>query len=234
MQVAGSTDRGLVREMNEDSIYFDKALFIVADGMGGHLAGEVASKDAIICIKDFLQENTGADTLFIISQAIKYANKYIFNKAKSNKQYKGMGTTVTLAKVVKNQLFYAHVGDSRLYIFRNNVLDKITTDHSLVAQLLETGQITAEQAAQHPNKNIITKAVGTLDDVEPDKEQIQLEDNDIILLCSDGLTNMLKTEEISQVILENQNNPQNIVDYLIHCAKQAGGTDNISVICFKY
>ena len=234
LQVAGSTDIGLVRKVNEDSIFFNDDIFIVADGMGGHMAGEVASQDAISCIKDFLEQNFEKEPLFTIGGSIKHANKYIFSKAKSDCKYKGMGTTVTLAKIVRNQLFYAHIGDSRLYIFRDDYLDKITSDHSLVAQLVEIGQLTDEQAAQHPNKNIITKAVGTFEDIEPDTGQCELKEGDIILLCSDGLTNMINTDKIKQIILENFNNVQNIVNHLVDEAKKAGGNDNISVICIKY
>lgn len=233
MQIAGRTDRGLVRELNEDSIFFSDSLFIVADGMGGHLAGDVASADAINCVKVFSAENSD-NIKNMLGEAIKYANKNIYAKAQSDARYKGMGTTVTLALIEGEELFYAHIGDSRLYLFRQQNLEKITSDHSLVAELLQSGQITAEQAEQHPNKNVITKAVGSTEDIAPDEGHFALEPEDIILLCSDGLTNMLKKEHIAEIILANKENLEDIVDCLVDCAKKAGGTDNISVICCKY
>ena len=132
MKVVGRTDRGRIREKNEDSVLAEPALCIVADGMGGHLAGEVASRDAIICVDEFIGANTGGDRLTVLSEAVKYANKYVFDKAQTSGQYKGMGTTITLASVADGKLFYAHVGDSRLYLFRNEKLKRITSDHSFI------------------------------------------------------------------------------------------------------
>ena len=235
MYVSGKTDCGLVRQVNEDNIFFDSSLFIVADGMGGHLAGEIASFDAIACIKDFMTENAdNEEVLFIIDKAVKFANKYIFDKSQTDISYKGMGTTVTLAKMISERLYYAHVGDSRIYLFRNKELKQITTDHSLVAELLISGQITPEQALVYPNKNVITKAVGTAENVEADTGYFDLVEDDIIILCSDGVTNMLNDETICKIIVEHENNIDTMTDTFVSEANAAGGSDNISVICLKY
>ncbi|MDR2007195.1 MAG: Stp1/IreP family PP2C-type Ser/Thr phosphatase [Acidaminococcales bacterium] len=234
MKVIGGTDRGLVRENNEDSILAEPDLCIVADGMGGHLAGEIASRDAIACVKEFIGDNKGRDRLFVLAEAVKYANKYIFNKAQSGVQYKGMGTTVTVASVTEDKLFYAHVGDSRLYLFRNAKLERITSDHSFIAQLLESGQITPEEAAVHPNKNVITKAVGAAPDIDPDTGCVALLAKDVFLICSDGLTNMLPDGAIAEIIGGGLENPEEMAGRLIEAANAAGGIDNISVICMQY
>ncbi|MDR3349746.1 MAG: Stp1/IreP family PP2C-type Ser/Thr phosphatase [Acidaminococcales bacterium] len=234
MKVFGRTDRGLVRENNEDSILAEPNLCIVADGMGGHLAGEIASRDAITCANEFIGAHEGHDRLFVIAEAVRYANKYIFNKAQREALCQGMGTTLTLASVAGDKLFYAHVGDSRLYLFRNAKLERITADHSFVAQLLASGQITPEEAAVHPSKNVITKAVGAAPDIAPDTGCVDLLAKDVFLVCSDGLTNMLTDEAIAEIIGKSPGDPEEAAVRLIDAANAAGGFDNISVICMQY
>jgi len=235
VQVAGVTDRGCVRETNEDSIFFESSLYIIADGMGGHLAGEVASKEAILCIKDLLVDEKDVKKIpELLKDAFDKANKHIYDMAQNKEEYKGMGTTVTLAKLIDDELFYAHVGDSRLYRYAKKNFEQITRDHSLVAQMVETGQITKEEANTHPNKNIITKAVGTASSIEPDIGSLKLNTGDIILLCSDGLTNMLTNEQIVDILSKGKNDVNKIVTKLLKEANNAGGKDNISIICLQY
>ncbi len=236
MQAAGLTDRGCVRETNEDSILLDRSLYAVADGLGGHLAGEVASRKALQCIKEFLAEVsiTEKNAIEFLSQAIDAANREVFSLSAEKTEYNGMGTTIVLVKAVRGVLFYAYVGDSRLYLFRGDALSQITRDHSLVAQMLVDGCITPDQAAVHPSKNIITRAVGTAATVQADTGRIELLKGDILLLCSDGLTNMLSDEEMQDKIAKHKQSIGKLAEELLVAAKQAGGDDNISIICLKY
>lgn len=235
VQVAGVTDRGCVREKNEDNIFFESSLYIIADGMGGHLAGEVASKEAILCLKKFLlEENDIEKILILFKEAFLKTNNHIYDMAQNNEDLKGMGTTVTLAKVIGDELFYAHVGDSRLYRYSKENFEQITADHSLVAQMVEKGQITKEEANIHPNKNIITKAVGIATAIEPDMGSFKLNNDDVVLLCSDGLTNMLTNEQIVEILNNNKKDINNMVAKLLEKANEAGGKDNVSIICLQY
>ena len=231
MLVAGKSDRGIVREHNEDSIHIGEGLYMVADGMGGHLAGEVASKEAISAVlKSFSKAKKDDEIFLLLENAVKYANEIVRTKAKTTIECNGMGTTLTFVKIYNGKFYYAHVGDSRIYILKNDVLTKITTDHSLVEELYLTGQITKEEASLHPNKNIITKAVGTSDNIVPDVGVIDFAKGDALLLCSDGLTTMLTDDTIEKMIFENKNNPDALVDTLVKKANEMGGRDNISVI----
>lgn len=234
VQVAGITNRGCVREINEDSIFMESSLYIVADGMGGHLAGEVASKEAIICLKKYLLGKEEENIPDLLKEAVKQANKQIYEMSIDKEEYKGMGTTVTLAMLFDDELFFAHVGDSRLYRYSQEYFEQMTTDHSLVAQMVETGQITEEEANTHPSKNIITKAVGTGIIIEPDIGSFKLKKGDIILLCSDGLTNMLTNEQIVDILNKYKDDLDKVVAELLEKANDAGGNDNISIICLQY
>ncbi len=236
MQVAGLTDRGCVREINEDTILLDKSLYAIADGMGGHLAGEVASQKALECVKEHLAALAfnAKSALGVLEEAVQIANRKVFCLSNEKPEYNGMGTTLTLIKVIRGELFYVHVGDSRLYLFRDGKLSQITTDHSLVAQMVVDGQITVDEAAVHPGKNIITRAVGTADFVQPDSGSIDLAKGDILIICSDGLTNMVSDEELAQKAEKYKQSVGRLASELLNTAKQAGGDDNISIICLKY
>jgi len=228
------SDVGNVREINEDFIgkYEDDefALYIVADGMGGHNAGDVASKIAVESCIEFIKNNVGAENIEdLLKDAIKYANNNIYLKAKSNKKLCGMGTTITAFLIHNNEAVVANVGDSSCYIIEDN-LKKVTKDHSLVQQLVDDGSITEEEAINHPNKNIITRALGTKETVDIDIFKINMNSIRKVILCTDGLSNEVSKEEMYNIILENTN--QRACELLVDLCKSKGGRDNISVIIF--
>ena len=242
MNIGASTDRGRIRENNQDYYYFSKSsklpLFIVADGMGGHKAGEVASKMAVdVIVKVFTEadinkldrEDVIIDT---IRRAIVEANNVIFQKSIEDLECNGMGTTITIAYLLNNKLIIGHIGDSRAYSIKDNELKQETEDHSLVAQLVKNGSITAKEAQFHPQKNIITRAVGTSKSIDIDIVIAEVKKDDIILLCTDGLTNMVDESEIKNIIFTNEN-MQSACDNLVKKANELGGIDNITVIAVK-
>ncbi|MCD3201645.1 Stp1/IreP family PP2C-type Ser/Thr phosphatase [Clostridium botulinum C/D] len=228
------SDVGNVREVNEDSIgkYEDDefALYIVADGMGGHNAGDVASKIAVESCIEFIKNNeTLKSTEDLLKDAIKYANNNIYLKAKSSKMLCGMGTTITAFLIHDNEAVVANVGDSSCYLIEDT-LKKVTKDHSLVQQLVDDGSITEEEAINHPNKNIITRALGTKETVDIDTFKINMNSMCKVILCTDGLSNEVSKEEMYNIILENTN--QKACELLVDLCKSKGGRDNISVIIF--
>lgn len=229
------TDVGNKRNLNEDYIgYFEDdtiGIFIIADGMGGHNAGEVASKLAVDTIIDYIKENKdNNDIREILEEAISQANRKIYKHSIINEECKGMGTTVTIAVVKDKHAIIGNIGDSRGYLFLGEKLERITKDHSLVQELLDNGTITNEEAFNHPNKNVITRALGTNYTVKADYYNIELKDIDRIILCSDGLTNEVTEMEMKDILLkfDNESCPK-----LIELAKKKGGRDNISIIIFK-
>ena len=236
------TDIGRKRKVNQDYVYTQEQpignlpnLFIVADGMGGHNAGDYASKmtvetmtNQIRCSKDLPSGNIAS----ILGRAIDCANEYIRKKAKENPQMQGMGTTVVAATFQGKNLEIANVGDSRLYVANRKEIRQITRDHSLVEEMVRMGGIAREEARNHPDKNIITRAVGVSETVEPDFFTVELEEGDMVLMCSDGLTNMLEDEEIRMII----NGARDIVEKaqeLVRAANENGGKDNISVVLIE-
>ena len=226
MYFAGNTDKGLVRSNNEDFFYAKRNLLIVADGMGGHNAGEVASKlavDTVISVLDGIKENYEESLI----QAIKEANKVVFEKATGEQS--GMGTTIDICICDKDKIYLGHVGDSRVYVIRDGKAIKITEDHSYVELLVQKGEITADEAKDYPMKNMITKAIGVSNSIEGDFYEFALKKGDKILLCTDGLTNMLTDGEIVEVISKSENVDE-AADVLIKKANAAGGKDNITVI----
>ena len=226
-KVFQATHVGKVRHNNEDSlIVIDPETFVVADGMGGQAAGEVASQMLIETVKDFLSKTPAPLNEKILSQAILLANDKILKLAQQNAEYQGMGTTATILYLNDNQAYFAHVGDSRLYRLRNNFLTQITEDHSYVETLVRSGEITPEMARVHPLKNILTQAVGVIEEIYIDTSSFPTEYGDVFLLCTDGLTNMVEDETIAK-ILQTAPNP---ADALIKAALDAGGKDNVSVI----
>ena len=238
MRILGKSDIGKAREMNQDSFFVSSEadeikLFILADGMGGYKGGEIASKLAVVSAKNFITNNfpkiikEKEEILKLISDAIEYANFVVFEKSKENKEISDMGTTLDICLIYNNKIFIGHVGDSRVYRIRKNVIRKLTNDHSYVAQLVKEGKITKEEAYNHPRKNMLLKAVGCSSLVEPDVMYKGFIKDDILLMCSDGLTNMLHDEEIYDILL---NNPEKPVESLIKRANDNGGSDNITVI----
>ena len=241
MRFYGLTDRGKQRENNEDCIYVcnvtdDLKLFIMADGMGGANAGEVASKDAIECVEGYIQsefpkiqpEKEQIENL--IRTAIERANKYIFEKSKTMSEYKGMGTTIVVVIVYKGKAYIGHVGDSRVYRFRKHIIRQLTKDHSYVQALVKEGTITREEARNHPQKNVLLKVLGGEKTVEPDVITKGFVKDDILLICTDGLTNMLEEKDIYETIMKHKDYLKNACKALIDNANMLGGYDNISVI----
>ena len=226
MIFAAKTDKGKVRENNEDFFYANENVLIVADGMGGHNAGEVASRIATETIVETLSgfmSNYG----YIIDKAINKANEKVFSLAKDDRA--GMGTTVDICMTDGEKLYIGHVGDSRVYLIRDGEIKKITEDHSYVEMLIKKGEITEEEAKNYQMKNMITRAIGVGKEVKGDFYEIGLEKSDKVLLCTDGLTNMLTDNEILKIV-SGAKNIATAVDKLVSKANSAGGKDNITVI----
>lgn len=235
MLTRGISDIGLVRETNEDSYISEPPhLFVVADGMGGHVAGEIASQLASTTVSHYIQENIGDINLeILLQQAINQANTAVYQLAQSKEEFNGMGTTVTAVYVDDDIVYWGHVGDSRIYLLRNKVLSQITKDHSLVFELVQSGNITKEEAKSHPKRNMLTRAVGTSCLIKIDTGIIRWEPEDILLMCTDGLTNMVSEQDISNLINDPQGDFNSILEKLVIQAKNAGGFDNITTILLK-
>lgn len=226
-KVFQATHVGKVRRNNEDSlIVIEPETFVVADGMGGASAGEVASSMLVDAVKNFLSTTPAPWDEVTLVKAVARANHEIWNLSRQNKDYRGMGTTATILYLDGDKAYFAHVGDSRLYRLRDGVLKQITEDHSYVESLVRRGEITVEEARVHPMKNVLTQAVGAMPEVQIDAANFTVRLNDVFLLCTDGLTNMVDDATIAQ-ILQTARNP---ADELINAALDAGGKDNVSVI----
>lgn len=242
MKVGVATDIGLVRSINEDSYYCSNGtrglyLYIIADGMGGHSGGEIASKASVETVRHFIETNFERpeyveDRLSMIREAMARANSEVYNRATAIDGLEGMGTTLTMAIIDRKRLYVGHIGDSRMYLLRNGKFDKLTEDHSLVAELIKKGSISPEEGDRHPQKNIITRALGTDRNIEMDLLTKDLQRDDLILMCTDGLTNMLDLEEIVS-LCDAEVNPQSLVEKLVDSANNKGGTDNTTVIAVK-
>jgi protein phosphatase len=231
------SDVGNVRTLNEDYLGYNENLnyrvYVVADGMGGHNAGEVASNLAVTKTLEFIEtNNNGLTGKELLSSAIRNANNEIYKHSVSSNELNGMGTTITACIVTKDTLITANVGDSSCFVLSESDLLKVTRDHSLVQELIDEGSITEEQARKHPNRNIITRALGTSPEVQVDLYEMPLKGIQKIVLCSDGLTNEVSKEEMLSCILESDSN-LNACRGLIDLAKLRGGKDNISVMIFK-
>lgn len=229
------SDAGKRRIVNEDyADYYeteDYRLFIVADGMGGHNAGEIASKLATEAVLEYIEDNW--DTFKeerILDNAIKAANKKVFNASNGDEEFKGMGTTIAACLITKSHIYVANVGDSACFMLKDHKLIKITKDHSLVQELLDSGGITEEEALTHPRKNIITRAVGAYEQVEVDIFKLPKEMENKYLLCSDGLIDEVTNDEIEN-ILKNCDNEE-AAKQLVTLANEREGRDNITVLVF--
>lgn len=226
-KVFQATHVGKVRYNNEDSLTVIKPeTFVVADGMGGAQAGEIASQMLVETVNNFLSKTPKPWDENILAQAILLANDKILNTARRHEEYHGMGTTATILSLDGRQAYFAHVGDSRLYLLRENSFRQITEDHSYVETLVRRGELTIQEARFHPMKNVLTQAVGAMTNLQIDKANFSVERGDMFLLCTDGLTNMVDDADIAK-ILQTAKNP---ADALIGAALDAGGRDNVSVI----
>lgn len=229
MLAYAKSDIGKIREINEDSFVCLPPLFVVADGMGGHVAGEIASKMAADTLRQcFAASAVIEDPKHLLEQAIHEANAQIFQFAQQNSEYAGMGTTITAAYIQDSKIYWSHVGDSRLYILRDGRLTQVTEDHSLVGELVRSGSITAEQALTHPHRNILTRALGTSEQIKVDSGITEWKAADRILICSDGLTNMLNDQDIRGTIMTGDG--ETGLARLVDLANAAGGLDNITAI----
>jgi serine/threonine protein phosphatase PrpC len=238
MRAGAVTDPGRVRPANEDSVYADAGagILIVADGMGGHAAGEVASDIAVTMIARILSEELppgGVETGVISSlleSAVEQASAAIRTRAAGDPSLHGMGTTVVAAVVRGEQISLAHVGDSRAYLIHEGQIRRLTHDHSLVADLVRAGQITPSQARKHHLRNVITRSLGFEVSARPDFQAVGWEPGDWLVLCSDGLTNMLEDDEIASAAGSADTDPEAVCRRMIALANERGGTDNISVV----
>ncbi|HZK33219.1 MAG TPA: Stp1/IreP family PP2C-type Ser/Thr phosphatase [Tissierellaceae bacterium] len=236
------SDIGKNREKNQDAYYAssdrDFPLYFVADGMGGHRSGEVASTMAMDIIKnEFLlfksNLNKEKNILKVIKESIEKANTKIYLKSIESEECNGMGTTITLGYIFESKIFIGHVGDSRAYLIRDKEIFQITEDHSYVNELLKLGSISIEEAKKHPKKNMITRAVGSSSTISMDLIVKEYEEDDILLLCSDGLFNMLSEREIYEVF-NREKNLQKACEILVKKANENGGLDNITLVSIKF
>jgi protein phosphatase len=230
IEQAGRTDVGRQRSANEDSLVVRPPLFAVADGMGGAKAGEVASAVAVEAVEAAKESGEPAEAQ--LAGIAREANRRIYDLAVADESRRGMGTTLTLAKLHGDEVSLAHVGDSRAYRMRSGELEQLTRDHSLVAELERSGQITPEAAEHHPQRSIITRALGPEPDVEVDTYTLTGRDDDLFLICSDGLTSMISDDEVGS-ILRSAGSLDEAADALVRAANQSGGKDNITVILFR-
>ncbi|MBM7623312.1 Stp1/IreP family PP2C-type Ser/Thr phosphatase [Sporohalobacter salinus] len=233
MRSGFKSDCGRVRDQNEDNYLQMEQnglkIFAVADGMGGHNAGEVASSIAIELLQDynFSSDKIPGDLIKVIESI----NIEIRDKAEKNTDYQGMGTTLTVAVLDDNQVYIGHVGDSRAYLLRDGEFNQLTEDHSLVNKLVKTGKITAEEARDHPQSNVLLQALGTESQVDVDVIELEAKSGDLFLLCSDGLNVMLSDKEIKDILLK-EDSLQDKADRLVRLAKEFGGYDNITINLF--
>lgn len=242
MFICACSDVGKVRAINQDAYFYieDKKvpIFIIADGMGGHKAGEIASNLAISTIVSYYEDNLEKiinEEMFVpqfINESIEKANEKIVEESKVEKEFNGMGTTVTMCLIVNSELYIGHVGDSRAYLLRDKELIQLTQDHSLVGELLRTGSITKKEAMNHPKRNVITRALGTDLKLSVDIINRELNSDDKIILCTDGLTNMVSEERI----LETIKTDEDIVgscSKLVNIANELGGIDNTTIMLIQ-
>ena len=236
-----TSDVGKAREINEDYFYIsypddEIQLFILADGMGGYNGGEVASKLAVTSAKNYIlsnfeKNNSDKDTILdLVKNSSQYANMVVYEKAKENPELSKMGTTLDICLIYQSKAFISPIGDSRIYRIRKDFMRKLTKDHSYVQQLIDEGKITKEESLKHPKKNMLLKALGCNAFVEPDVAVKGFLKEDILLISSDGLTNMVKQDDIFQIATGNiEKAPQRVVDL----ANENGGMDNITVVIIK-
>ena len=239
MKTFSMTDAGRRREMNQDYMFASDTavgklpnLFIVADGMGGHKAGEYASQTAVETIVEQIRDNDSGLVVAAMKKAIGEANKRVLKEAIIDITKEGMGTTIVAATIKGDKLITANVGDSRLYIVNESSITQITVDHSFVEEMIRSGRIARSEARNHPDKNKITRAVGVFPKVDIDFFETKISPGDMILLCTDGLTNMVEDDEIKRIILGQRDIVEKTAT-LIETANRNGGTDNITVLLIE-
>lgn len=235
MKTFSITDVGMVRQVNQDYVFCYENpigqvsnLFLVADGMGGHKAGDYASRYCVEKVVESIKNGTIRSPISILERAIQEANAAVYAKAESEEELNGMGTTIVAATILGRELYIANVGDSRAYLIREDI-HQITEDHSLVEAMVQSGDIDRKDARLHPNKNVITRAIGTTATVQADFFEISVEEGDILLLCTDGLTNMIEDDEICQ-IAKSDTDMRKVGAELVRVANANGGRDNIGVV----
>jgi PPM family protein phosphatase len=224
------TDPGRKRRGNEDAYVLQPPLFAIADGMGGAQAGEVASRLAAGAVKEGRAERGGEARIVSLIQE---ANRRIYDRSTADPNVSGMGTTMTVALVENGQVAFGHVGDSRAYLIRHGSLEQLTEDHSLVAELMRSGKLSPEEAETHPQRSVITRALGTDPDVDVDTFTIAAQVGDLFLLCSDGLTTMVPNDSILDLVESNRGNLDAALRALVGAANRGGGEDNITVVAFE-
>ncbi len=225
------TDTGRKRRRNEDAYVCEPPLFAIADGMGGAQAGEVASRLAAAALKESGSKTLGGERR--ISDLIQEANRRVYDRSSTDPNTSGMGTTITVALVENDNVAFGHVGDSRAYLIRDGRMEQVTEDHSLVNELLKSGKLSREEAESHPQRSVITRALGTDPDVDVDTFTIAAEAGDVFLLCSDGLTDMVGEGEILELVERNRDNLNGALKSLVKAANRSGGDDNITVVAFE-
>ncbi len=238
MKTFSITDTGVTREMNQDYYFATDTnlgnlpnLFIVADGMGGHKAGDYASRHTIERVVASISRNSSDEPVTIIQEAISKANELLVAESNEDETKSGMGTTLVIATLVGDKLIVANVGDSRLYVI-SDMVRQITRDHSLVDEMVRLGELNPSEARSHPDKNIITRAIGAQKNVKADFFEVELAKDDYILMCTDGLTNMVRDEEILDIVRSDKE-PEAIAQKLVRMANDNGGRDNITVTIIK-
>ena len=236
MRIYSATDVGQKRKMNQDYVFASEGpvgnlpnLFTVADGMGGHNAGDYASSHAVRILVDEIREDADYNPVKVIRHAIETANTEIRNRAQEDENLRGMGTTMVVATIVDQYAYVANVGDSRLYVIQDGI-HQITRDHSLVQEMVRMGEIDAEQARKHPKKNIITRALGAEKTVDIDFFDLKLEPGDVVLMCSDGLSNMVEDSQLKEIISDTDTDLDEKGRILIREANRNGGKDNIAIV----
>lgn len=234
------TDIGKKRKINQDYICAKTEpvgnlsnLFIVADGMGGHAAGDYASRTAVEAMLEYIKASFERNTITLLSQAVETANNVVYAMSRADKDFEGMGTTVVAATFVGRYLQAINVGDSRVYVISGDEIRQVSVDHSLVEEMIKSGSIAREQARNHPEKNIITRAVGIKNSVDVDVFSEELKSGDYVLLCSDGLTNMVPDEDIVAII-NGATDVEDATEKLIAAANDEGGKDNISAVLVRF
>lgn len=239
MRIYSATDVGQKRKMNQDYVFASADpvgnlpnLFVVADGMGGHNAGDYASSHAVWTLVDEIREDADFNPVKVIRHAIESANTQIIDQAQSNEKLRGMGTTMVVATIVGHYAYIANVGDSRLYVIDKQI-QQITKDHSLVQEMVRMGEINAEEARNHPDKNIITRALGAEKTVDIDFFDLRLEPGCVVLMCSDGLSNMVEDQKIEEIISSSDKNLEEKGEILISEANRNGGKDNIAIVLIE-
>jgi serine/threonine protein phosphatase PrpC len=224
------TDTGRRRRRNEDAYVCEPPLFAIADGMGGAQAGEVASRLAAAALKESGADTGGEERIYDLIQE---ANRRVYDRSSTDPSTSGMGTTITVALVENGNVAFGHVGDSRAYLIRDRRMEQITEDHSLVNELMKSGKLSREEAEAHPQRSVITRALGTDPDVDVDTFTIEAETGDVFLLCSDGLTDMVDESEIFELVDANRRDIDAALKALVKAANRSGGEDNITVVAFE-